>query len=143
MTPSTVLETMDRLTCEAFLANGSVGRLAVVAGDAPHIGPVNDVAERATIVFHTAPGTVLTEASWRKVAFEVDGIDERHRAGWSVCAHGCGLDISDRVDPESRHLRNLFVDCWAPEDRDRWFKIIPDKVTSRSLNPSRRRTGRR
>jgi uncharacterized protein len=143
MTPSTVLETMDRPTCEAFLANGSVGRLAVVVGDAPHIVPVNYVAEGATIVFRTAPGTVLTEASLRKVAFEVDGIDEHHRSGWSVCVHGYGQEISDGVDPESRHLRELFVDCWAPEDRDLWFKIVPETVTGRYLNASSRKTSRR
>jgi uncharacterized protein len=57
MTPSTVFETMDRPACEAFLANGSVGRLAVVVSDAPHIVPVNYVAEGATIVFRTAVGT--------------------------------------------------------------------------------------
>ncbi len=134
---------MDRPTCEAFLANESVGRLAVVVEDAPHIVPVNYVAEGATIVFRTAPGTVLTEAALAKVAFEVDGIDEHHRAGWSVCVHGYGLDISDCDDPESRHLRDLFVDCWAPEDRDRWFKIIPEAVTGRYLNPSRPKTSRR
>ena len=142
MTASTELETMDRLTCEAFLANGSVGRLAVVVGGAPHIVPVNYVAEGATIVFRTAPGTILTEASLRQVAFEVDGIDEHHRAGWSVCVHGFGREITDALDAESRHLRDLFVDCWAPEDRDRWFKIIPQSLTGRYLNPSRRKSGR-
>jgi uncharacterized protein len=137
MTNPTVLHTMARETCEAFLANGSVGRLAVVVDGAPHIVPVNYVADGATIVFRTAPGTVLTEASLRKVAFEVDGIDEHHRAGWSVCVHGVGRDITGCVDAESRHLQELFVDCWAPDDRDQWFKVEPREVTGRYLGPTR------
>ena len=115
MTTPTVLETLTRPACEALLANGSVGRLAVVVGDEPHIVPVNYVADGAIIVFRTAAETVLTEASLRKVAFEVDGIHEKRRSGWSVCVHGYGREITDCVDPESRHLQELFVDCWAPE----------------------------
>jgi nitroimidazol reductase NimA-like FMN-containing flavoprotein (pyridoxamine 5'-phosphate oxidase superfamily) len=139
MTTPTVLETMDRPTCEALLANGSIGRLAVVFDGAPHIVPVNYAAEGATVVFRTAPGTVLTEASLRRVAFEVDGIDEHHRAGWSVAVHGYGREITDCVDAESRHLQDLLVNCWAPDDRDRWFKIIPESVTGRYLGPAMRR----
>jgi nitroimidazol reductase NimA-like FMN-containing flavoprotein (pyridoxamine 5'-phosphate oxidase superfamily) len=137
MTTSIVLETIDRPTCEALLADGTVGRLAVAVGDVPHIVPVNYAADGATIVFRTAPGTVLTEASLRKVAFEVDGIEEDRRVGWSVCVHGFGREITDCIDVESRRLQGLFVDCWAPGNRDQWFKITPETVTGRYLVPAR------
>ena len=137
MTTSAVLEPMSRPTCEAFLANESVGRLAVIIDGGPHIVPVNYVADGALIVFRTAPGTVLTEASLRKVAFEVDGLDEDRRTGWSVCVHGFGFEITGGLDPESRRLQQLFVNSWAPGGRERWFKIVPDSVTGRSLGPAR------
>jgi uncharacterized protein len=142
MTTNTVLETLSRAECEALLAGGSVGRLAVVVDHQPHIVPVNYVAEGATIVFRTAPDTILTEASLRKVAFEVDGIHETRRAGWSACVHGYGTEITGGVDPESRRLQDLFLDSWAPEGRDRWFKIVPETVTGRYLGPATRRAQR-
>jgi uncharacterized protein len=135
----TVLEPLSREMCETLLASGSIGRLAVVIDDQPHIVPVNYVADGATIVFRTAPGTVLTESALQRVAFEVDGIDEERRSGWSVTVHGFGREITDAVDTESQRLRALHVDCWAPEGRDRWFKILPDMVTGRYLGPVRRR----
>jgi uncharacterized protein len=139
MTTPSVLETMTRAGCEALLANGSVGRVAVVIDGQPHIVPVNYAAEGATIVFRTAPDTILTEAALRKVAFEIDGIDEDRRAGWSVCVHGHGREITNGVDAESRHLRDLSIDCWAPEARDRWFTIVPEAVTGRYVGPPVRR----
>jgi nitroimidazol reductase NimA-like FMN-containing flavoprotein (pyridoxamine 5'-phosphate oxidase superfamily) len=143
MTTTTLLATLTPAECEALLANGSVGRLAVVVGDQPHIVPVNYVADGATIVFRTGPETVLTEASLNKVAFEVDGIHETLRAGWSVCVHGYGREISDCVDDESRRLQALYVDTWAPDGRDRWFKIDPATVSGRALGPAVRTTAHR
>jgi nitroimidazol reductase NimA-like FMN-containing flavoprotein (pyridoxamine 5'-phosphate oxidase superfamily) len=139
MTSGSVLEPLSHELCEALLASGSTGRLAVVVDGQPHIVPVNYVADGATIVFRTAPGTVLTESSLRRVAFEVDGIDAGRRSGWSVTVHGYGRDITDALDPESEQLRSLHLDCWAPEGRDRWFKIVPGAVTGRYLGPPRRR----
>src|SRR5665213_4479596 len=101
MTTDTSVDIMSWPTCEAFLANESVGRLAVVVDGTPHIVPVNYVAEGSTIVFRTGADTILTEASLRKVAFEVDSVHERHRTGWSVCVHGYGREITGCVDPES------------------------------------------
>ncbi len=129
---------MDRPTCEAFLGAEVVGRLAVLIEGEPHIVPVNYAADGATIVFRTAPGTVLTEASLRKVAFEVDGFDEHHQTGWSVCVRGMGQDITGCVDPESRRLQKLFVDCWAPGNRDRLFTVVPTAVTGRYLRRAER-----
>jgi len=135
-TPSSQLETLTRAECEACLAAGTVGRVAVCVDDQVHIVPVNYAVQGATIVFRTGPETILTETSLRSVAFEVDTIQERLRGGWSVCVHGWGREITDGLDVESRHLRELFVDCWAPEGRDRWFEIIPNNVTGRCLNPN-------
>jgi nitroimidazol reductase NimA-like FMN-containing flavoprotein (pyridoxamine 5'-phosphate oxidase superfamily) len=139
MARSTVLEPLSRALCETLLASRTTGRLAVVIDDEPHIVPVNYVADGATIVFRTAAGTVLTESALQRVAFEIDGIDDARRAGWSVSVRGCAHDITDDPGPESERLRALHLDCWAAEGRDRWFTIVGDAVTGRYLGPSRGR----
>ena len=137
MTTPTVLEPISQQGCEALLANGSVGRVAVVVDGEPHVVPVNYVADGATIVFQTASDTILTAGVLRKVAFEVDAIHNKRRSGWSVCVHGHAREITNRLDPRSRRLRELFVDCWLPAGRDRSFEIVPEKVTGRYLGPPR------
>jgi uncharacterized protein len=127
------LEALGREECEALLAAHHVGRLAVMVDDQPHIVPVNYAVDHSTIVFRTADGTVLTEAALRKVAFEVDGVDERTRTGWSVCVHGYGREIGDAVDADSRRLAALPVETWAPGERGRVFKIVAGEVTGRFI----------
>jgi nitroimidazol reductase NimA-like FMN-containing flavoprotein (pyridoxamine 5'-phosphate oxidase superfamily) len=130
-----VLERLDRKTCEALLADECVGRVAIVLDGWPHVVPVNYAADGPTIVFQTATGSSLTDASMARVVFEVDGVHSRKRAGWSVCVRGHALDITDSVAPEARRLRDLCIDCWAPEGRDRYFMIIPTSVTGRRVGP--------
>lgn len=132
-TPTKTFEPLGREECEALLARGHVGRLAVVVDGRPHIVPVNYVSDHATIVFRTADGTVLTEAALRRVAFEIDTVDERNQVGWSVCVHGFGQEIGDAVDADSRRLSALPLVTWAPGERDRVFKIVPDEVTGRFI----------
>ncbi len=130
------MEHLDRAECERLLASHEVGRLAVVINGAPHVVPVNYATPGGgVVVFRSAPGTVLTEASLREVAFEVDEIDRATRSGWSVEVRGVGRDIADALDAESVRLRQLPLVTWAPGDRQQWFKITPDAVTGRRLTP--------
>ncbi len=130
-----MLQTLSPEQCQALLAGCTVGRLAVTVEDQPQVVPVNYATEGTTVVFRTAPDTILNEAALHRVAFEVDSVDERTRTGWSVCVHGYGREITDCVDDESRHLLDLKVDTWAPEGRDRWFKIETQSITGRYLGP--------
>jgi nitroimidazol reductase NimA-like FMN-containing flavoprotein (pyridoxamine 5'-phosphate oxidase superfamily) len=128
---------LDRAECERLLATRQVGRLAVVVGQSPHLIPVNYATPGgAVIVFRTATGTVLTEASLREVAFEIDEIDPAAHTGWSVEVRGFGRDISDALDDESVGLRRLPLETWAPGDRQAWFRIFPQAVTGRRLAPA-------
>ena len=127
---------LDRAECERLLASQEVGRLAVVVDGSPHVVPVNYATPGGgVVVFRSAPGTVLTEASLREVAFEVDEIDRSTHSGWSVEVRGVGRDIADALDAESVRLRQLPIITWAPGERQQWFKIIPDAVTGRRLTP--------
>jgi nitroimidazol reductase NimA-like FMN-containing flavoprotein (pyridoxamine 5'-phosphate oxidase superfamily) len=125
---------LSRDDCVALLRKTRIGRLAVVIKDQPHVLPLNyAVDENGTIVFRTAELTVATEASLRKVTFEVDDIDVERHQGWSVAVHGFCRDITQAIDRESERLRELPVRPWAPGQRDQWFKIIPAEITGRRL----------
>jgi nitroimidazol reductase NimA-like FMN-containing flavoprotein (pyridoxamine 5'-phosphate oxidase superfamily) len=130
------IQDLDRAECERLLASHHVGRLAVVVDGAPHVVPLNYATPGGgVIVFRTAEGTVLNEASLREVAFEVDDVDPATRSGWSVEVRGLGRDIADAVDAESVQLRQLPLVTWVPGDRQQWFKIVPTAVTGRRLTP--------
>jgi nitroimidazol reductase NimA-like FMN-containing flavoprotein (pyridoxamine 5'-phosphate oxidase superfamily) len=136
-TSSSISRTLVAEECTSLLRSGGVGRVAVVVSGRPHIVPVNYVADGDVVVFRTEAGTILNDVSRRAVAFETDAIDLRTRSGWSVCVHGEGYDITDAIDPESRRLRELPLDCWAPGERDHWYKVVPQEVTGRRLYSGR------
>jgi nitroimidazol reductase NimA-like FMN-containing flavoprotein (pyridoxamine 5'-phosphate oxidase superfamily) len=118
----------------ALLRSARVGRLAVVIDRRPHVVPLNcAVDDDGVVVFRTADLTVATSAALAQVAFEVDEIDPERREGWSVVVHGWGREIGDAVDPESKRLLRLPVEPWAPDERNRWYKIVPSEITGRRL----------
>ncbi len=126
---------LERDECEWLLAVHDVGRLAVIADGRPHVVPVNYATPGGgVVVFRTDPGTILTEASLREVAFEIDGIDHETSTGWSVEVRGFARDIADAVDAESARLRELPLRTWAPGERQQWFKITPSEVTGRRIS---------
>ena len=136
-TSTPISRTLVPEECTSLLGSGGVGRVAVVVSGRPHIVPVNYAADGDVVVFRTAPGTVLSAASLSSVAFETDAIDPQTRSGWSVSVHGDGFDITEAVDPESRRLRQLPLECWAPGDRDHWYKVVPREITGRRLYSGR------
>ena len=132
---SVVFDELSREECEQLLASHRVGRLGVVVDDQPHILPVNYATPGgAVVVFRTAAGTVLNEASLRRVAFEVDEIDAEAHEGWSVLVLGYGRDIGDAIDADSVALRQLPLVTWLPGERHQWFKIVPAAVTGRRIS---------
>ena len=79
---SVTISDLSRKECERLLAGQGVGRLGIAVDGQPHILPVNYAhAGGGEIVFRTASGTLLTEASLRRVAFEVDAIDSGAHEG--------------------------------------------------------------
>jgi len=128
---------VPRDECVRLLATHAVGRLALVVDGQPHVLPVNyAVAGHGEVVFRTAAGSLLTEASLRRVAFEVDAIDAQAHTGWSVVVLGYCRDIADAIDAESAAMRALPLETWAPGTRDQWFKIVPTEITGRRITPA-------
>jgi nitroimidazol reductase NimA-like FMN-containing flavoprotein (pyridoxamine 5'-phosphate oxidase superfamily) len=127
------LEELGRNECLELLALVSVGRLGLLVDGRPEIFPVNFALDGDTVLFRTAEGTVLNQASMAVVAFEADQLDEPNRAGWSVLVQGIARDIGDAIDATSERLRRLSLVTWAPGARPRWFQIRPTKITGRRI----------
>src|SRR5260370_41372268 len=127
------LEVLARVDCMSLLATASVGRVGLLVGGRPEILPVNFALDGETVLFRTAEGTVLDQASLSVVAFEVDHLDEQNHSGWSVLVQGTARYIGDAIDPTSERLRRLSLIVWAPGGPQRWFTIQPDRGTGRPL----------
>jgi nitroimidazol reductase NimA-like FMN-containing flavoprotein (pyridoxamine 5'-phosphate oxidase superfamily) len=136
MTTSQLLE-LDHAECLRLLLHHVVGRVAVIVDGRPHIVPVTYAADtNGDVVFRTGPDTVLTRVGLEHVAFEIDGIDEQARTGWSVTIHGVGSEITDADEQKARYLRQKLGDSWAPGPRPRWFAIYPREITGRRIQPA-------
>jgi nitroimidazol reductase NimA-like FMN-containing flavoprotein (pyridoxamine 5'-phosphate oxidase superfamily) len=130
----TGLEVLTPGDCLYLLAGGCIGRVGFGVSGQTHVLPVNYAVDKdGSVVFRTMAQSILTSVAAKPVAFEVDGFDERHQMGWSVCVHGVGREITDADDPTAGRLRELSVVTWAPGQRDRWFAITPDEITGRRL----------
>lgn len=123
---------LTRAECFELLADGWLGRVAVVDDRGPVVFPVNFVLDRHTVVFRTEEGTKLHAASrGSKVCFEADGTGEAARTGWSVIVRG---EITEVTDPaELARLHGLPLRPWAPGARDRYVRILPAGLTGRRI----------
>jgi nitroimidazol reductase NimA-like FMN-containing flavoprotein (pyridoxamine 5'-phosphate oxidase superfamily) len=129
---------MDELSpseCSALLAQCEVGRVAVIVDGEPIVVPVNyrwlpDV-HTSYVAIRTRPGNVVDRGA-AAAAFEIDGIDPVHRAGWSVLVRGTlhHLDhlgsAKELIDPHP----------WLTDERDSWLVIEARAVTGRRLRPA-------
>jgi nitroimidazol reductase NimA-like FMN-containing flavoprotein (pyridoxamine 5'-phosphate oxidase superfamily) len=131
--PTSELLVLSREECLRLLASHNFGRLAV-AMDTPVIRPVNyQFDERSqSIVFRTADGSkfraMLLSAN---AAFEIDGIDEGSRTGWSVIIVGTAEEVTN--PSEVRRLDGLGLETWTPGRKAHWMRIRAWTVSGRRL----------
>jgi nitroimidazol reductase NimA-like FMN-containing flavoprotein (pyridoxamine 5'-phosphate oxidase superfamily) len=123
--------------CLQLLGAHNFGRIAVIVDGHPIVFPVNYALDGDTVVFRTDPGTKLSGAALGRVAFEIDGVDQPTRTGWSVIVQGVGNDVSSTLDARSERLRALEVEPWVPGEHAHWIGILAQSVTGRRLRPSR------
>ena len=122
--------------CYRLLSTQRIGRLGINAERYPLIFPVNYGLDRGVIVLRMNPGNKLTAADHANVTFEVDGIDERTRSGWSVLIRGLaekvteahGIDLVERTTATG-------VKPWAPGEHGHWLRLIPHAITGRQIVP--------
>ena len=134
MTHRPILPTIRELTpddCIALLRQNYLGRVAFMSGDVPAILPVNFVFADGLIVFRTDPGEKLAEIPMRRVAFEIDNIDEKQQAGWSVLVLGSAERVTQQYT-----LSTLWKEGpvpWASGTRNLFIAITPESITGRAV----------
>jgi nitroimidazol reductase NimA-like FMN-containing flavoprotein (pyridoxamine 5'-phosphate oxidase superfamily) len=126
---------LTRSECLGLLAATHFGRLAVAVQDGPPaIRPVNYVFDdrSQSVVFRTASGSKFSRLMIASSAsFEIDGIDQGTRTGWSVIIQGVTEEITDKS--EIVRLAGTGLDPWAPGYKGHWVRIRAFTVTGRSL----------
>jgi nitroimidazol reductase NimA-like FMN-containing flavoprotein (pyridoxamine 5'-phosphate oxidase superfamily) len=128
-----VLETLTAAECFDLLSPGGVGRVAFTTADGPVVLPVNYAMAGRTVIFRTAPDTLLAGYLDCLAGFEVDGLDEALSQGWSVLVTGRAVRVSSEA--EVHHLeRHAGVRPWAGSARDVYVRIIPRKITGRRIH---------
>ena len=126
-------EELSRDECVRLLQFGSyVGRVAFVAGGRPLVLPVNYLAEDASVVFCTSPGSELSAlGSGADVAFEVDDSRPLYHSGWSVLVRGTARAVTEEADLERLRLGPL--KSWAVRHNPQWIRITIDEISGRRL----------
>jgi uncharacterized protein len=126
---------LSREECLRLLASHSFGRLAVSMGErAPVLRPVNYLFDESSqsVIFRTAVGSgfhaLLRSA---RATFEIDGIQEHARTGWSVIMSG----VADEVTNPNviGRLDRLALDSWAPGQKAHWMRISASTVSGRRI----------
>lgn len=119
--------------CVQRLRQAPLGRLAFIHNGEPVVMPVNHGMSGLDIVFRTTWGA---KVQWAQrsgpVAFEVDGIDEHRRAGWSVMATGTASIVYESAELE--RLEALGVSSWVAIGHDTfWVRIRAQQITGREI----------
>jgi uncharacterized protein len=130
----TWLELIPPVGCSRHLAQEKVGRVALIVDGVPEIFPVNYVVEDGDqIYFRTAKGTKLDAVMHSpSIAFEIDGLDEERKIGWSVVAVGYARRVTDTA--HLRHIDTLGLEPWAVGEKVHVVHLAPTKVTGRRIH---------
>jgi nitroimidazol reductase NimA-like FMN-containing flavoprotein (pyridoxamine 5'-phosphate oxidase superfamily) len=128
-----VLRTLTAAECFDLLSPGGVGRVAFTTADGPVVLPVNYAMAGQTVVFRTAPDSLLAGYMDGLAGFEVDRLDEALSQGWSVLVTGHAVRVTSEADV--RHLeQRTDIRPWAGSARDVYVQIIPRKITGRRIS---------
>ena len=126
---------LTREECLRLLASHSFGRVAVSMGErAPVLRPVNYLFDESSqsVVFRTAVGSgfhaLLRSA---EATFEIDGVEEYARTGWSVIMSGVADEVTNPNDVD--RLDELDLDLWAPGQKAHWMRIRALAVSGRRI----------
>lgn len=126
---------LSREECMWLLAIHRFGRVAVRLGDGPPaIRPVNYLFDRASqaVVLRSDPGSKLFALLRApRATFEIDGIDDGSRTGWSVIIQGVTEEITNAA--ELRRLARSGFESWAPGAKQRWMRIRAETVSGRRI----------
>jgi nitroimidazol reductase NimA-like FMN-containing flavoprotein (pyridoxamine 5'-phosphate oxidase superfamily) len=126
------LRTLSPAECFGLLEPGGVGRVGFAAADGIMMLPVNFAVTRKTIVFRTAPDTLLAVYADGRVSFQADHLDEALHEGWSVLVHGRAHKVTDEREVKQLEVRTR-LEPWAAGPRDVYVRITPTRISGRRL----------
>ncbi len=128
-----MLQALTAAECYDLLSPGGVGRVAFTTTDGPIVLPVNYAMAGQTVIFRTAPDTLLAGYLNGPAGFEVDRLDEALSQGWSVLMTGRAVRVTSEA--EVRQLeQHTDIRPWAGGARDVYVRIIPRKITGRRIS---------
>jgi nitroimidazol reductase NimA-like FMN-containing flavoprotein (pyridoxamine 5'-phosphate oxidase superfamily) len=126
------LRTLTPAECLSLLEPGGVGRVGFTSVEGVVILPVNYAVAGNTIVFRTAPDTLLAAYGNAPVSFEADRLDEACREGWSVLVQGHARKITSEHEVQRlEHATHL--EPWAAGARDVYVRIMPAQISGRRV----------
>ena len=118
--------------CLDLLEPGGVGRVGLMSATGIVMLPVNYAIVAKTVVFRTAPDTLLAAHASSPVSFEADHLDEASREGWSVLVQGHRRTVAS--EHEARRLEHdTGLEPWAAGARDVWVRITPACISGRRI----------
>jgi nitroimidazol reductase NimA-like FMN-containing flavoprotein (pyridoxamine 5'-phosphate oxidase superfamily) len=120
--------------CFGLLELGGIGRVGFAAADGIMMLPVNFAMTGKTIIFRTAPDTLLALYANGPVSFEVDHLDQALREGWSVLVQGHAHKVEDERDVKRLEDRT-HLQPWAGGARDVYVRIAPTRISGRCIEP--------
>ncbi|WP_270887559.1 pyridoxamine 5'-phosphate oxidase family protein [Pedococcus sp. 5OH_020] len=131
------LAELSETDCRDLLAQHTVGRVGFVAAEGPQILPVTYQYRTGSVIFRTSRyGPLAGLARRTPVAFEIDGIDEQDKSGWSVLVLGFAEAIAHD------HLLTSAWETgpvpWADGVRNLFIEIKPRKISGRSVRSAAR-----
>jgi nitroimidazol reductase NimA-like FMN-containing flavoprotein (pyridoxamine 5'-phosphate oxidase superfamily) len=129
-----ILRTLSPDECFDLLEPGGIGRVGFSAADGIVMLPVNFAVTGKTIIFRTAPDTLLAVYANGPVGFEVDHLDEARREGWSVLVRGHAHTVTDERDVKHLEDRSR-LEPWAAGSRDVYVRIMPVRISGRRIEP--------
>jgi nitroimidazol reductase NimA-like FMN-containing flavoprotein (pyridoxamine 5'-phosphate oxidase superfamily) len=133
------LRTLGPAECFDLLEPGGIGRVGFTSVDGIMMLPVNFAVTGKTIIFRTAPDTLLALYANAQVSFEVDRFDEALHEGWSVLAQGHAHKVTD--EREVKHLEDgTHLEPWAAGARDVYIRIALTRISGRYIQLSWART---
>jgi len=129
------LRALSPAECFDLLEAGGIGRVGIATSEGVMILPVNYAVKGQTIIYRTAPDTLLALHVNTQLSFEVDQCDETLHEGWSVLVQGHAQEVTDELQVKQiedvTHLKP-----WAPGARDVYVRLAPTEVSGRRIEPS-------
>jgi nitroimidazol reductase NimA-like FMN-containing flavoprotein (pyridoxamine 5'-phosphate oxidase superfamily) len=128
------LRRLSPAECFDLLEPGGIGRVGFAAADGIMMLPVNFAVTAKTVIFRTAPDTLLALYANAQVSFEADCLDEALHAGWSVLVQGRAHEVTEEREVEQLQNRT-HLQPWAVGARDVYVRITPTRISGRRIQP--------